>query len=164
MNASLYQTSIASPVGCLNAVASDAGLVALEWPHRTLKFLENRALKSHADHPILKQTRIELEEYFSQNRREFSIPLVFYGSAFQQQVWRALRAIPYGETRSYKHIAEHISNPKACQAVGLALNKNPISILAACHRVVGSSGKLTGYAGGLANKSYLLRLETCSIR
>lgn len=101
----------------------------------------------------------ELSEYFQGRRTEFSVPLNPSGTQFQKQVWKALREIPYGETRSYKEIAEVIGNPKACRAVGMANHKNPLPILVPCHRVIGSDGSLTGYAGGLEIKKKLLCLE-----
>lgn len=101
----------------------------------------------------------QLAEYFSGQRKVFDLPLEFTGTDFQKRVWSALLTIPYGETRSYADIAKQVGSPKAVRAVGLANSKNPISIIVPCHRVIGSDGKLTGYAGGLHNKEYLLRLE-----
>lgn len=102
----------------------------------------------------------QLDEYFAGKRREFDIPLNPHGTDFQLAVWKALREIPYGETRSYKEIAETIGNPNASRAVGLANNKNPIWIIIPCHRVIGANGTLTGYGGGLDMKQKLLELET----
>lgn len=101
----------------------------------------------------------ELEEYLAGKRRDFSVPLSPRGTAFQRRVWDALRAIPYGETRSYKQIAESVGSPAACRAVGLANNRNPIAVLIPCHRVIGSDGSLVGYGGGLELKRRLLGLE-----
>lgn len=101
----------------------------------------------------------ELEEYLAGARREFSVPLAPKGTAFQRRVWDALRAIPYGETRSYKQVAESVGSPAACRAVGLANNRNPIAVLIPCHRVVGADGSLVGYGGGLEVKRRLLGLE-----
>jgi len=101
----------------------------------------------------------ELEEYFAGRRRDFSVPLSIKGTPFQRAVWRALVDIPYAETRSYAEIAKTIGNPKACRAVGMANNKNPLPVFIPCHRVIGAGGKLTGYAGGLGNKRILLDLE-----
>ena len=111
-------------------------------------------------HPILVETERQLAEYFAGTRRAFSVALDFVGTPFQQKVWRALLDIPFGETRSYGELARQLGRPKASRAVGAANGKNPISIIGPCHRVVGSSGKLTGYAGGLAAKQYLLSLES----
>ena len=101
----------------------------------------------------------QLREYFAGNRKKFELPLAAEGTDFQKRVWEALRTIPYGETRSYKEIARLCGNEKACRAVGMANHVNPLAIVVPCHRVVGSSGKLTGYAGGLEVKQQLLELE-----
>lgn len=101
----------------------------------------------------------QLEGYFGGERTEFDVPLAAQGTVFQQQVWGALRTIPYGETRSYRDIATAVGSPKAVRAVGLANGRNPISIIVPCHRVVGANGSLTGYGGGLRNKQLLLDLE-----
>ena len=102
----------------------------------------------------------EITEYLEGKRKTFAVPLAPNGTAFQQKVWSALRTIPYGETRSYSEIAEMIGNPKACRAVGMANNKNPIIIMIPCHRIIGKNGSLVGYACGLEKKEYLLNLET----
>ena len=117
------------------------------------------ALVEDLQHPILLKTAQQLNEYFAGKRQQFDLPLDFEGTAFQQQVWQALLTIPFGETRSYKQIAEQIGNVKAVRAVGAANSKNPISIIAPCHRVVGANGKLVGFAGGLENKEILLKIE-----
>ena len=109
--------------------------------------------------PVLRQAVEELREYFAGERREFTLPLAPAGTPFQQQVWAALREIPYGATCSYGRIAGRIGRPKACRAVGMANNRNPIGIVVPCHRVVGASGALVGYAAGLPVKEALLRLE-----
>ncbi|KAF5040337.1 Methylated-DNA--protein-cysteine methyltransferase [anaerobic digester metagenome] len=108
---------------------------------------------------LLKNAALQLNEYLDGKRNSFDLPLNPNGTEFQKKVWAALCDIPYGETRSYKQIAEYIGNPKACRAVGMANNKNPIMIFIPCHRVVGSDGSLTGYAGGLDMKEKLLSLE-----
>ena len=104
-------------------------------------------------------TAMQLEEYFAGKRRRFDVPLNPCGTDFQCSVWKALQEIPYGKTKSYKQIAQAIGNPKACRAVGLANNKNPIWIIIPCHRVIGADGALTGYGGGLTMKQRLLELE-----
>ena len=109
--------------------------------------------------PVIKEAFRLLSEYFSGNRKTFNLPLLLKGTDFQKQVWQALLKIPFGETRSYKQIAEAIGNPKAVRAVGMANNKNPLLIVVPCHRVIGANGKLVGYAVGLDKKEYLLRLE-----
>jgi len=109
--------------------------------------------------PLIKKAALQIEEYFAGKRKKFSLPLVMHGTEFQMDVWKALQSIPYGETRSYKDIAIQIGRPKAMRAVGLANNRNPISIIVPCHRVIGHNGKLVGYGGGLPLKKYLLELE-----
>ena len=124
---------------------------------------DNKSEKDSAEdkenNPVVQQTIKELEEYFAGNRKVFTVPLDLRGTEFQKKVWEALREIPYGETRSYKEIAEKIGNPKASRAVGMANHRNPIGIVVPCHRVVGANGKLTGYAGGIPMKQALLELE-----
>ncbi len=155
----LVFTEIDSPVGKLKLVAHDQALVAVLWEYE----IENRVKLQHLirddQHPILLKVQQQLSEYFSGQREIFDLPLDFAGTDFQKQVWQALLTIPFGETRTYKQIAEHIGNVKAVRAVGAANGKNPISIIAPCHRVVGANGKLVGFAGGLENKQILLTLE-----
>ena len=110
--------------------------------------------------PLLENACAQINEYFAGQRKSFNLPLAPQGTVFQKQVWRALCLIPYGQTVSYKYIAQQIGKPRAYRAVGLANNKNPIPILIPCHRVIGSNGKLIGYAGGLALKNKLLNIET----
>ncbi len=102
----------------------------------------------------------QLQEYFKGERKEFDLPLLFLGTDFQKSVWRALCNIPYGQTRSYKEIAIAVGNPKASRAIGMANNRNPITIVVPCHRVVGSNGSLVGYAGGLERKTAFLEIES----
>ena len=109
---------------------------------------------------MLLETERQLNDYFAGKRKSFSLKLDFQGTEFQKKVWAALLTIPFGETRSYGQIAKQIKNPKAVRAVGAANGKNPMSIIAPCHRVIGSSGKLTGFAGGLEAKARLLALES----
>ena len=112
---------------------------------------------------LIKKAYTQLEEYLSGKRTEFDIEIEMIGTEFQKKVWKELLNIPYGETRSYKDIAIAIGNGKACRAVGNANNKNPIAIIVPCHRVVGSNGSMTGYAGGLDIKEKLLKIEKCSV-
>lgn len=109
--------------------------------------------------PVLDQAAQELKEYLNGERTAFDLPLAPKGTVFQEKVWTMLLSIPYGETRSYGDIAKLIGNPKACRAVGMANNRNPISIIIPCHRVVGAKGDLVGYGGGLPIKQYLIELE-----
>jgi len=112
-----------------------------------------------AETPLIKKAAAQIEEYLNGKRKKFSLPLAMHGTEFQMDVWRALQSIPYGETRSYKEIAELVHRPKAVRAVGMANHRNPISIIVPCHRVIGHNGSLTGYGGGLPLKKYLLELE-----
>lgn len=150
---------MASPVGTLKLVAHETALVAVLWENENPKRVRLAELIEQTHHPILLETQKQLTEYFAGKRQQFDLPLDFEGTEFQQKVWQALLTIPFGETRSYRDIAEQIGNVKAVRAVGAANGKNPISIIAPCHRVVGTNGKLVGFAGGLDNKDILLRLE-----
>ena len=120
--------------------------------------------KSTSVSPIISEAFLQLEQYFKGERKEFSLPLNPKGTPFMKNVWNALCDIPYGKTVTYKDIAQAVGNPKACRAVGLANNKNPIAIVIPCHRVIGCSGKLVGYAGGLDLKRKLLVLENKSFQ
>ena len=151
---------MASPVGLLKLVAHDQALVAVLWENENPKRVRLAELIENRQHPILLETQKQLNEYFSGQRQVFDLPLDFEGTEFQQKVWHTLLTIPFGETRSYKDIAAQIGNVKAVRAVGAANGKNPISIIAPCHRVVGANGKLVGFAGGLENKDILLKLES----
>lgn len=150
---------MASPVGNLKLVANDTALVAVLWENENPKRVRLAELIEQTHHPILLETQKQLSEYFAGKRQQFDLPLDFEGTEFQQKVWQALLTIPFGETRSYRDIAEQVGNVKAVRAVGAANGKNPISIIAPCHRVVGANGKLVGFAGGLDNKEILLKLE-----
>lgn len=155
----LATTLFPSPVGILTLVASDAGLVAVLWEEDDPARVKLAATQVDEDHPVLRQTAAQLADYFAGARQQFDLPLDFRGTAFQQRVWAALLAIPFGETRSYGAIASAIDQPTASRAVGAANGRNPISIIAPCHRVVGSNGALTGFAGGLATKTWLIDHE-----
>ncbi|MFH7767786.1 methylated-DNA--[protein]-cysteine S-methyltransferase [Acinetobacter sp. BSP-28] len=148
-----------SPVGSLKLVANDTALVAVLWENENPKRVRLAELIEQVHHPILLETQKQLTEYFAGKRQKFDLPLDFEGTEFQKKVWQALLTIPFGETRSYRDIAEQVGNVKAVRAVGAANGKNPISIIAPCHRVVGANGKLVGFAGGLENKDILLKLE-----
>ncbi len=148
-----------SPVGEIKLVAGEHGLAAVLWENDDPKRVRLGAMKEDHHHPVLLEAERQLNEYFAGKRRTFSLTLDFSGTEFQQQVWNALLTIPYGETRSYGEIAAQIGNPNAVRAVGAANGRNPISIIAPCHRVIGSDGKLTGFAGGLEAKLRLLEIE-----
>lgn len=148
-----------SPVGKLTLIASDKGLAAILWENDRPGRVHAQPELQDDSHPVLLHTEQQLNEYFAGARQVFSVELDLIGTAFQQTVWRALATIPYGETRSYTQMAHQLGNPKAVRAVGAANGRNPISIILPCHRVVGASGSLTGFAGGLEAKARLLLLE-----
>lgn len=158
-----------SPIGPLTIVCTEDGVktVGFQKENERLKILpevweegcEPQGKPYQKSDEMLDWTIRELEEYFEGKRKIFTVPCVMEGTEFQKKVWTALTEIPYGETRSYKEIAVQTGNPKACRAVGMANHRNPIAIIVPCHRVVGSNGKLTGYAGGIDAKEKLLELE-----
>ncbi|KAA9130213.1 methylated-DNA--[protein]-cysteine S-methyltransferase [Marinihelvus fidelis] len=143
-----------SPIGPLQLVADNGHLVEIRFPGQHLE-----AAPGQPGDPALAAARSQLEEYFAGQRRQFDLPLAASGTAFQQQVWRALAAIPYGQLRSYRDIALSIGRARAVRAVGAANGRNPLPIVVPCHRVVGADGSLTGFAGGLETKRQLLELE-----
>jgi methylated-DNA-[protein]-cysteine S-methyltransferase len=151
-----------SPVGPLFLAASAKGLVQLEFEARMLK-LDPEAIELRESKQALAPCLRQLDEYFSGERREFTIPLDLRGTDFQLACWRALLEIPYGETRSYGDIARAIGHPQAFRAVGMSNNRNPVAIIVPCHRVIASSGSLCGYGGGLDIKRKLLALERAPI-
>lgn len=157
---SYVSKSMISPVGELTLVASERGLAAILWENDNPQRVPLGPLAEDPQHPVLLEAERQLTDYFAGKRKSFSLKLDFAGTEFQKRVWEALLTIPFGETRSYAQIAQQIGNPKAVRAVGAANGKNPISIVAPCHRVIGSSGKLTGFAGGLEAKALLLSLES----
>jgi methylated-DNA-[protein]-cysteine S-methyltransferase len=148
-----------SPVGWLTLVATDDGLAAILWENDRPGRVRLDLVAADDRHPVLVETERQLKEYFAGQRHTFELQLDLTGTAFQRQVWDALLTIPFGETRSYAEIAKQIGNPDAVRAVGAANGRNPVSIVAPCHRVIGSTGKLTGFAGGLETKAQLLALE-----
>ena len=154
----VYKT-MESPVGELKLVASDKGLTAILWENDKPRRVRLAPISEDKNHPVLVEAERQLKDYFSKKRKSFSVKLDFRGTEFQKKVWAALLTIPFGETRSYGQIAKQIQNPKAVRAVGAANGKNPIPIIAPCHRVIGSTGKLTGFGGGLEAKARLLALE-----
>jgi methylated-DNA-[protein]-cysteine S-methyltransferase len=156
---SLAYKWIDSPVGKLKLVASDKGLVAILWEKDKPRRVLLSELSENDQHPVLVETERQLGEYFSGKRKVFSVALDMRGTPFQKNVWEALLAIPFGETRSYGQLARQLGNPRAMRAVGAANGRNPVSIIVPCHRVIGSSRKLTGFAGGLETKAQLLHLE-----
>src|SRR3954462_3521158 len=158
---------IETPLGPMLAIGGDAGLELLEFVDRRALETELRELRRslgsaivHGDHPILRQTRNELSEYFDRRRREFTMPLNQRGSEFQLKAWRALCRIPYGETRSYSEMARAVGSPAAVRAIGRVNGQNRIAIIVPCHRVIRSDGTLCGYGGGRWRKQWLLEHET----
>ena len=141
------------PIGTLGIAESGGAISRIGFGK------ENPHNYTEKETPLIKKAASQLDEYFAKKRIEFDLPLNYPGTDFQRSVWEALLAIPYGETRSYKDIAESVSSPRACRAVGMANHRNPLAIFIPCHRVVEHSGGLGGYAGGLDTKRYLLELE-----
>lgn len=142
-----------SPIGLLTIEETDGAITALRFGGETV---------SPPPTPLLQRAAQQLTEYFAARRRRFDLPLRPQGTVFQQAAWSALCAIPYGQTRTYAQQAAAIGRPKACRAVGMANHCNPLPLFIPCHRVIGAGGKLTGYAGGLAIKRFLLELEQAS--
>lgn len=152
--------TIQSPVGALRLFASDAGLAAILWHDEPGLHLRPGAVVETGKHAMLAETERQLREYFAGERRKFHLTLDFHGTDFQLRAWRALLEIPYGQTRTYAQMAAQIGRPTAVRAIGAANGRNPISIVAPCHRVIGTNGTLTGFGGGLENKAKLLALES----
>lgn len=146
--------TVPAPFGPVHVVANDDAIVAIHW------FDELPDAPEHdGPHPVLDRAAEQLAEYFAGTRSEFDLPLAPYGTPFQQLVWAALREIPYGTTISYGEQARRLGDPNKSRAVGAANGRNPIPIVVPCHRVVGTNGKLTGFAGGLDVKAWLLDHE-----
>lgn len=148
-----------SPVGRLTLVASNEGLAAILWENDRPGRVKLNIESEDASHPLLVEAERQLQEYFAGRRTTFALALDLAGTPFQRTVWDALLTIPFGQTRTYGDIARQIGSPDAVRAVGAANGRNPVSIVAPCHRVIGSDGKLTGFAGGLEAKARLLALE-----
>ena len=147
----VYRFSYETVLGVVTFVEEGGALLAVTT-HRSYEGVEQETA-------LIKEAYQQLSEYLKGERKEFDLPLNPKGTDFQKRVWRALCDIPYGETRSYKQIAKAVGNSKAVRAVGMANNRNPITIVVPCHRVTGADGKLVGYGGGLEMKEFLLRLE-----
>lgn len=155
-----------SPFGELVLGAYEDKLCLCDWKYRKQRLgIDQRivtglhAEMSEQEHPVIQQTIHQLKEYFSGKRQQFDIPLLLVGSTFQKQVWDMLMQIPFGETRSYLQLSQDMNHEKAIRAVAAANGANAISIIVPCHRIIGSDGSLTGYAGGLTAKKKLLDLE-----
>lgn len=149
---------IDSPVGPLLLVGSDAGLHLIEF-HMPRHPMPRGDDWREGDHPVLRETQAQLEDYFAGKRRRFDLPLAPRGTEFQRQVWWELANIPFGTTISYAQLAARVGRPAATRAVGAANGRNPVPIVLPCHRVIGADGSLTGFGGGLPTKQYLLQLE-----
>ncbi|WP_027956636.1 methylated-DNA--[protein]-cysteine S-methyltransferase [Halobacillus kuroshimensis] len=166
----LYYDTFQTPLGAMTVLANDEGVCRIDFGHhedrlpayqswKRKHFLKGE-LVYDPDHSLIVQTEKELQEYFQGIRTAFDVPLNCYGTDFQRKVWKTLlHQIPFGETRSYKDVALALHSPQAIRAVGGAVNKNPFSVIVPCHRVIGSNGKLVGYAGGLDKKEKLLDFE-----
>lgn len=154
-----FYMRIESPVGPLRLVGGDAGLAGILWEKQDPAESGFELDRENDRHPVLCQAARELREYFAGERQKFSVPLDFTGTEFQNKVWHALQSIPFGETRSYGELAAQIGAPKASRAVGAANGRNPIPIILPCHRVIGSSGSLIGFGGGVPMKKQLLAHE-----
>ena len=150
---------IDSPIGKLRLVASERGLSAILWEKDDPRRVNLQPQIKDPNNKFLVETERQLGLYFQGKLKKFTVPLDFKGTDFQKRVWAALVAIPFGETRTYGEIARQLGSPAASRAVGAANGRNPIAIIAPCHRVIGSTGKLTGFAGGLGVKEHLLGIE-----
>ena len=146
-------------IGNLTLVSTEVGLRAVLWPKDKDRVTLPDQMTASTTDPILCEAATQLGQYFAKERTDFNLPLDLQGTDFQQEAWKALARIPYGETWTYKQQAELLGRPKAVRAVGAANGKNPVSIVLPCHRVIGSNGTLTGFAGGLDTKKQLLLFE-----
>lgn len=146
-----YHYTYETVLGSVTYVEEDGALLAI-YTDRSFDGIKQET-------PLIQEANRQINEYLRGERKTFDLPFRMQGTAFQKQVWEALLRIPYGETRSYKQIAEAIGNPKAVRAVGMANNRNPLLIVVPCHRVIGADGKLVGYGAGIEKKKFLLRLE-----
>ncbi len=157
--APLASAVLESPLGPLTITASDAGVRAITWPDDPARRTAHDATFELPDHPVVRLAMVQLDEYFAGDRRTFDVPLDPVGTDFQLAAWEALRTIPYGSTVSYAEQADRLGDRNKARAVGAANGRNPIPIIVPCHRVVGASGALTGFAGGLQTKEWLLAHE-----
>jgi methylated-DNA-[protein]-cysteine S-methyltransferase len=161
----VVSTVVDSPVGPLTLFARDEGLSGLLFASTKLadETITRRAVQAF-DHPVLRKTVRQLEEYFNNGRETFDVPLSLEGTAFQMAVWRELMNVAYGTTISYGGLAARLGSPRKARAVGGAVGRNPVGILVPCHRVIGANGGLTGFGGGLAVKAALFELEGADSR
>jgi methylated-DNA-[protein]-cysteine S-methyltransferase len=159
VDASSVRTAVSTPIGELLLTANAFGLTGIHFEKRWPTDAETATLLDAPDDTILREARTQLDEYFVGGRRAFSLPLSLGGTSFQQQVWEMLQQVQFGETTSYRSIAERIGNPRAVRAVGAANRQNPVPIVVPCHRIIGATGSLVGFGGGLACKRWLLEHE-----
>lgn len=167
MTQMVYLITLSTPLGDMSILATSKGICMASFPGHDKKVVSTWAIKNFGGEILTDQTipsfllvaKQQIENYFNGDKTPFIVPFDFYGTPFQKQVWDLLLSIPYGTTKSYKQIAQLINKPQAIRAVGTACGANPIAILVPCHRVISSSGSLTGYAGGIESKSFLLNLE-----
>lgn len=145
-------------IGEITIIDNGEAIIELDFGNNLNKDIEIKETE------LIKKAKKQLDEYFNGERKKFNLPLELKGTEFQRKVWKALINIPYGRTKTYKEIAIEVGNEKACRAVGMANNKNPIAIIIPCHRVIGSNNKLVGYAGGLELKEKLLSLEKTTVK
>jgi len=150
----LVSDTLRTPLGTLTLEASEHGLTAIQFPSAP-----RSPTQGDESNPMLDRAKIELEAYFRGGLTQFTVPLHWQGTPFQQAVWEALTCIPFGQTVSYRDIAKLIDRPRAARPVGGAVGRNPLPIIVPCHRVVGSDQSLTGFTGGLWIKEQLLKLE-----
>jgi methylated-DNA-[protein]-cysteine S-methyltransferase len=155
----LFYKEMASPVGKLTLVANTSALVAVRLEREQPTRLRLDPASPDAHHPVLVEAERQLADYFAGKRTSFELPIEPSGTEFQKQVWRCLRQIPFGRTRSYGEIARTVGSPQGSRAVGAACGKNPLAIVVPCHRVLGANGALTGFGGGIDAKAKLLALE-----
>jgi len=163
----IYYIEHPSPVGSLLIAATEAGVCGVYFEeHKHFKGKEGWQMAVPSSRPaqLLAQTATQLDEYFAGKRTTFDVPLDLAGTDFQRSVWAELSSIPFGKSVSYAQHAQRLGNAKALRAVGSAIGKNPVSIIVPCHRVIGSSGAVTGYAGGLERKRFLLALEGTAVK
>lgn len=149
-----------TPVGRLKLVGTHAGLRAILWPDDDPARVRFEREPTKRSVPLLEEVASQISDYFAGRRSSFDVPLDLRGTDFQRDVWRELQRIGYGKTTSYGELARKVGRPRGARAVGAAVGRNPISIIVPCHRVVGSDGRLTGFAGGLTSKTRLLELES----
>lgn len=157
----LYQATMSTPLGPLQIVASDQGLREVQF---SSELATSSSVEVCSDHPVLHLALQQLQRYFAGELAGFELPLAPVGSVFDRRVWTELTAIPFGHTASYAQIAARVGSPRAMRAVGAANGRNPLAVIVPCHRVIGASGKLVGYAGGLERKQWLLAHESAQLR